>query len=909
MGISKLNYQSRSPIIILKNSDFSSYNFPGVGSEEEPYLIENYLISDSLYPLIEIRNTNVYFRIANNFLDNINTGVEAIFLKNVVNGEIVNNTIVNSRHGIYLDNSDENKVINNSISQTSESGIRLNTSSSNIIIGNSISTIVHHGIWLNASSQNIIANNTISAVYNGLWLKSSSWGNEINGNYINETFHGIWISSSNDNLFVENYLDKNSYGFYLTSTGYPWDPLILCQQNDILNNTVLNNSEYGIYCDFGVINTLIKWNTFIMNNWNGSAQALDNGTNNVFQSNFWDDWTGPDVEPDGIVDDSYPLKGPSNSSDPFPLTKPINPTIFHFLSRPRVISPNGEEVLGGIINVEWSSVYDSQGFLITYSLYYSSDDGGLWTYLIITSETHYSWNTYPLLNGSEYLIKVIANNSHGFWTKDVSDSSFSLENPSHFLSIPTVNYPNSFLILSGIITVQWSPSTDSWNHAINYSIYYSNDNGENWTLLEEDLLQLNYQWDTKTVSDGSNYLVKVKAFCSSGLTTEDISDSIFEVRNTGHTLSSPIVINPNGGETLHGNISIQWQISIDSWDHMVQYRIYISMTGGLTWIQLAEGLNETVYNWDTTSVIDGANFKIRIIATCTEGLSSEDVSDDLFSIRNTAHSVSQITLLSPNGNEILNNTIIIQWSEVVDTWDHPIFYSVYYSSDNGITWIPCILNTTNTFYSWNTRIVFDGDQYLIKVSAMCSEGVITEDTSDNIFSIRNFAHSLTDLLILYPNKNIIVQGIIIVEWNIVNDSWHHNVNYSLSYSADGGITWNILMKNQSLTSYEWDTTLYPDGTEYMVRVEAFCEEGLSVEKISGTFTIQNTISTTTQTQITTTTTSSITTMQYTTSSTSSTPSDSIGGILGVLGLAATLLVAASLILFLRYKDKILKREG
>lgn len=51
-------------------------------------------------------------------------------------------------------------------------------------------------------------------------------------------------------------------------------------------------------------NNTIKFNNFIENNLAGVSQAYDDGSNNVFIFNYWDDWTNPDNNADSIVEPS-----------------------------------------------------------------------------------------------------------------------------------------------------------------------------------------------------------------------------------------------------------------------------------------------------------------------------------------------------------------------------------------------------------------------------------------------------------------------------------------------------------------------------------------------------------------------------------------------------------------------------
>ncbi len=96
-------------------------------------------------------------------------------------------------------------------------------------------------------------------------------------------------------------------------------------------------------------------------------------------------------------------------------------------------------------------------------------------------------------------------------------------------------------------------------------------------------------------------------------------------------------------------------------------------------------------------------------------------------------------VLSPNGGETLNETIAISWTAVVHPLNRLITYDIYFSSDGGTTWVPLVSGITNTTtYLWDTRMVTNGTDYMIKLVAIEGvSGAVTIDTSDDTFTIAN----------------------------------------------------------------------------------------------------------------------------------------------------------------------------
>jgi len=95
--------------------------------------------------------------------------------------------------------------------------------------------------------------------------------------------------------------------------------------------------------------------------------------------------------------------------------------------------------------------------------------------------------------------------------------------------------PNGGEILSGTARIEWREAKDSFGKDIIYDVYYSRDKGISWNLLSEGAVVTLLLWDTTTVEDGENYLIKVIAQTEDGLMAEDMSDKPFEIKNNEDT--------------------------------------------------------------------------------------------------------------------------------------------------------------------------------------------------------------------------------------------------------------------------------------------------------------------------------------------------------------------------------------
>lgn len=108
--------------------------------------------------------------------------------------------------------------------------------------------------------------------------------------------------------------------------------LSISDGNLVSENGFFDNSGYGVIAT-GTLDRM--WNnTFARNNGAGPVydpahnQAYNSGTNFWNKSswgNYWSDWTSPDIDYDGIVDQPYPVAGYNSAKDYYPRT---TPTVF-----------------------------------------------------------------------------------------------------------------------------------------------------------------------------------------------------------------------------------------------------------------------------------------------------------------------------------------------------------------------------------------------------------------------------------------------------------------------------------------------------------------------------------------------------------------------------------------------------
>jgi parallel beta-helix repeat protein len=288
-----------------------------------------------------------------NFSRNIisNNGNDGLkLLSSSSNNIITENTItLNNDDGIQLSDSPQNKISGNTVSQNNDVGIyalnsstttvigntvmnnrlglEIDSSLSNDVDGNTFNSNTLDGISLSSSPDNMFKENTINNNYDGVYAYQSSrnvfFENEIQGN----DEYGIWLDfSSNGTLSLNNITGNNKVGVYVrySSGNIISDNTVRnsnggislsgSTSNSILGNLLANNNN-GLTLAFSSTNNHVYHNNFVNNTQQASSTSAVTWTNGL-EGNYWSDYSGSDVNFDGIGDSPYVI-GAGN--DVFPL--------------------------------------------------------------------------------------------------------------------------------------------------------------------------------------------------------------------------------------------------------------------------------------------------------------------------------------------------------------------------------------------------------------------------------------------------------------------------------------------------------------------------------------------------------------------------------------------------------------
>ncbi len=360
----ELAYTPHAAIWIQNNSDMvaqaTAESWSGDGSEETPFIITGYSFDQDTQPL-RIWNTDLYWIFTGNLVDSDGEGMECgTWIQSVSNGVITENIFRNRHSGLVTIDIDNVNVTNNVVYSNTAYGIEFLTGISNSLVeGNRIYDCAVGGIRTDAGAVNItVANNYISDVNgNGISLRAGTINGMVNNNRVEFSgAEGIIVSLSLNTIVAHNTITnttQNGLALHGFNSGVALNNTIVnssaegistsaCSNVEFSNNTIQNCATIGIDVISGDNSTImwntiqgngeyaieltdnteffeIKYNTFDTNG--ETCQICDDGVSNDISFNYYSDWTSPDTDANGIVDNPYAIDGLASNEDPFPLTE------------------------------------------------------------------------------------------------------------------------------------------------------------------------------------------------------------------------------------------------------------------------------------------------------------------------------------------------------------------------------------------------------------------------------------------------------------------------------------------------------------------------------------------------------------------------------------------------------------
>jgi hypothetical protein len=220
------------------------------------------------------------------------------------------------------------------------------------------------------------------------------------------------------------------------------------------------------------------------------------------------------------------------------------------------------------------------------------------------------------------------------------DETWTFGGGDHLVPDPpqvTVIAPDGGEVLADSAVITWTAADpdpgDSTLLLIDLAV--SGDAGSTWTVIDSNLTNDGaYGWNLSGLSDGDEYLIRVTAVDTSGLTGFDLSDAVFSIDNLAQAPQVTVGF-PDGGEILSGSATIEWTAADPDPGQtgLLLIDIDYSDDGGTGWLSIDTGLaNDGAHVWDLSGLDEGQQYLVRITATDTTGLFDADSSDAVFTI-------------------------------------------------------------------------------------------------------------------------------------------------------------------------------------------------------------------------------------------------------------------------------------
>jgi parallel beta-helix repeat protein len=277
---------------------------------------------------VDLKGCNDCIISGNDFAHYLDDGID----NNYSNGTIISDNTFTIQNlygdGIAIDDSEDIQVINNTFFRDNDYGSDeyLDVSDSeNIYVANNTFEYGDEAVWFERVTNGTVDGCTFTACISGVYIEDSN-GTTILQSTFDTCENGIRSEGANNTLSSGNTFSFCDSGintisdnlscinntFFGNGYGLDWWGGL----GGLVTNNTFSTNYRAIDLDDSHNNTVVTWNCFDSNIY---LNVLDDGENNLFDYNYYSNYTGADVNSDGIGDTPHPLEGLAGNQDDHPL--------------------------------------------------------------------------------------------------------------------------------------------------------------------------------------------------------------------------------------------------------------------------------------------------------------------------------------------------------------------------------------------------------------------------------------------------------------------------------------------------------------------------------------------------------------------------------------------------------------
>ncbi len=477
------------------------------------------------------------------------------------------------------------------------------------------------GLALYGCSYGTIDRVEASGCLAGLLMQSDTSWVTVTGSSFHHCHYGVFAGSTDICTLIYNNVSDNDIGLEMSN----------CEGFLVHFNLFGNNTGLGVNLGSDAAGNQIYMNRFIGNNGSNDtydaarAQAYDDDYDSSYPNlwygslaqttvgNLWSDWTGPDENLDGFVDQPYPLAG--SATDPYPLAYlvgPPGPPI-------NIVADTGESS----VVLTWSPPLNFELVGVDgYNVYRWNGSAG-WELIATVWETTYIDSGLSV--GLEYIYQVSAFNPYGIGPGSENATATPY-------TVPGAPSGVQGSMSGGVASLSWEAPGSDGGSAIDYYVVYKNG-------VEAQTVYAGTYAEITGLSMGVTYIFTVRAHNAAGLSEESAGLTLIE-----RTVPSAPVLKAEWGDD---QVELTWSTPYNGGSPVTGYKLYKQWPGLSNWTELAQ-LTGNSYSDQTVQNGQTYAYKVRATNSIGEGKMSNVVRGSPL----TLPSAPEVYILNPGDHRL-----------------------------------------------------------------------------------------------------------------------------------------------------------------------------------------------------------------------------------------------------------------